>query len=221
MLPNVKHRDLERIRSGELVRVTKDEWIKPLTQDVCNATGLGADVYEVGSKGRSDLYGIFPELGLFDGLTYNVAQDFLIVVGGSHHYLIKWAMFGFSEASTTPTVRCSYLHNLNYDGRSYYLFDNCKKTKVRNIKFDRSFLSYPHICFATFRPLSPYLLKPIVKDLIARGAVPQQHLYSAISHTDLLTPQLKHAFATLKGVKSYSERLLSEAIVNAQKGITP
>lgn len=215
MMPNVKHRDRKRIRSGELVRITKDEWIKPLTQDVCNATGLSADIYEVGSKGRCDLYEIFPELGLFDGDTYNVTQDFLIVVGGSHHYLIKWAML------PTPTVRCSYLHNLDYDGRSFYLFDNYKKTKVRNLKFDRSFLSYPHVCFATFRPLSPYLLEPIVKDLIARGAVPQQHLYSAISHTDLLTPQLKHAFATLKGVKSYSERLLSEAIVNAQKGTTP
>lgn len=198
--PHTLEQDRARWKAGEIVRTTKSEWIEPLFELITEATGIGVESIEDKCGTAYDFvdHQRFPEAGLWDR-AHHFFVHYKVTLGSGDKYSIKWQE-SYEPVGGHPILQC---------------IDATDDRLIYN-KYGKGKLSYPMGGFTTYRPLAPFLAHVIVRDLINKGAVSDEYMVTALECAKLITPQLRHALATLKGVQSYVNKLTNEAIENAK-----
>lgn len=198
--PHTRDEDRARYERGEIVRTTESEWIEPLFALITEATGLS--VVSIDNKGLHAFDFVdhqrFPEAGLWDRAMHFFVH-YKVTLSSGDKYSIKWQE-SYGPAGGHPVLQ------LIDAAQDYLIYNN----------YDKGGLSYPIHRFTTYKPLAPFLARVIARDLINKGAVSDEHMITALECAKLITPQLRHALATLKGVKRYVDALTQDAVESAK-----
>lgn len=198
--PHTKAEDRARYERGEIVRTTKSEWIEPLFELITKATGVAVvSIDDNRVNWMTDVNrDLFPEAGLWDRAMHFYLH-YTVTLSNGGAYSIRWRQTDES-AGGHPVLLCI----------------DATDDRVLYNKYKRGTLSYPIRGCTTYEPLPPFLAHVIARDLINKGAVSDEYMITALECAKLLTPQLRHALATLKGVQSYVNKLTNEAIESAK-----